>query len=323
MLRRESADIDENFCPSSLKSPSIGCLVCHKVSKAITDTESGEIICSGCGVVFTEYSEEHHDERSISASHHMKDKIIPTNPFSSYNNTGAMTEIGRTNKDFSGHELNVAMRSTFERLRTWDKRMRLHGSRSKYGMSNNASLWKIFYRLGILKARLGLPSIIVEKAAYIYRKAQQRKLVSGGRTISAVLAAAVYITCREIGTPRPLNEIAKVSDIKRKDIARNYRILIKELDLQVPIIDPMKCIIRVANTVEINERTKRHALKIMDEAISKEIPAGKDPMGLSGAIVYAVCKKAGQDITQADIAKAAGTTHVTIRKRFRELEGIL
>ena len=85
----------------------------------------------------------------------------------------------------------------------------------------------------------------------------------------------------------------------------------------------MKCIIRVANTVEINERTKRHALKIMDEAISKEIPAGKDPMGLSGAIVYAVCKKAGQDITQADIARAAGTTHVTIRKRFRELEGIL
>lgn len=53
--------IDENFCPSSLKSPSIGCLVCHKVSKAITDTESGEIICSGCGVVFTKYSEEHHD----------------------------------------------------------------------------------------------------------------------------------------------------------------------------------------------------------------------------------------------------------------------
>ena len=317
MLRNESADI------SSLKSPSIGCLVCHKVSKAITDTESGEIICSGCGVVFTEYSEEHHDERSISASHHKKDKIMSTSPFSSYNNTGVMTEIGRTNKDFSGHELNVAMRSTFERLRTWDKRMRLYGSRSKYGMSNNASLWMIFYRLGILKVRLGLPSIIVEKAAYIYRKAQQRKLVSGGRTISAVLAAAVYITCREIGTPRPLNEIAKVSDIKRKDIARNYRILIKELDLQVPIIDPMKCIIRVANTVEINERTKRHALKIMDEAISREMPAGKDPMGLSGAIVYAVCKKAGQDITQADIAKAAGTTHVTIRKRFRELEGIL
>lgn len=224
MLRRESADIDESFCPSSLKSPSIGCLVCHKVSKAITDTESGEIICSGCGVVFTEYSEEHHDERSISASHPMKDKITPTNPFSSYNSTGVMTEIGRTNKDFSGHELNVAMRSTFERLRTWDKRMRLYGSRSKYGMSNNASLWKIFYRLGILKVRLGLPSITVEKAAYIYRKAQQRKLVSGGRTISAVLAAAVYITCREIGTPKPLNEIAKVSDIKRKDIARNYRI---------------------------------------------------------------------------------------------------
>jgi transcription initiation factor TFIIB len=114
-----------------------------------------------------------------------------------------MTIIGRTDKDFSGHELNVAMRSTFERLRSWDKRMRTYGSR-RTGISNNASPWKIFYRLGILKVRLGLPSIIVEKAAYRYRKAQQRKLVSGGRTISAVLAAAVYITCREIGTPRAL-----------------------------------------------------------------------------------------------------------------------
>jgi transcription initiation factor TFIIB len=187
-------------------------------------------------VVFSEYNEEHHDERTISASYHMKDKIIPTNPFSSYNNTGVMTEIGRTNKDFSGHELNVAMRSTFERLRTWDKRTRLYGPR-RTGISNNASLWKIFYRLGILKVRLGLPSIIVEKAAYVFRKAQQRRLVSAGRTVSAVLAAAVYITCREIGTPRPLNEIAKVSDIKCKDIARNYRILIRELDLQVPVID--------------------------------------------------------------------------------------
>jgi len=45
----------------------------------------------------------------------MKDKIIPTNTFSSYNNTGVMTEIGRTNKDFSGHELNVAMRLLFGR----------------------------------------------------------------------------------------------------------------------------------------------------------------------------------------------------------------
>jgi deoxyribonuclease V len=49
---------------------------------------------------------------------------------------------------------------------------------------------------------------------------------------------------------------------------------------------------------------------------AKHVACRKDPMGLSGAIVYAVCKKAGHDITQADIAKAAGATHVTIRKRF-------
>jgi transcription initiation factor TFIIB len=213
------------------------------------------------------------------------------------------------------------MRSTFERLRTWDKRMKFHSSKgaSRY----STSLWNAFYRLSLLKVRLGLSDAIVEKAAYTYRKAQQRRLVSGGRTISSVLAAALYITCREIGTPRPLNEIAAASDIKRKDVARNCRLLINKLDIKVPKIDPMKCIARIANAADINERTKRHALKLMDEIISKEISVGKDPMSLCAALLYVLCKKNRQDVTQADIAKAAGTTEVTIRKRFKDLEAIL
>ena len=57
--------------------------------------------------------------------------------------------------------------------------------------------------------------------------------------------------------------------------------------------------------------------------ISKEISVGKDPMSLCAALLYVLCKKNRQDVTQADIAKAAGTTEVTIRKRFKDLEAIL
>ena len=80
------------------------------------------------------------------------------------------------------------------------------------------------YRLSILS------DAIVEKTAYIYRKVEGRGLVRG-RTIPGMLAAAVYLACREMGTPRTLKDIIRISNTKRKDIARNIRILTVELGI--------------------------------------------------------------------------------------------
>jgi transcription initiation factor TFIIB len=83
------------------------------------------------------------------------------------------------------------MRSTIERLRTWDSRLQIHSPTDR-----NLSL--AFQQLDKLKEKLGLSDAIIEKAAYIYRKVQERRLIRG-RTIDGMLAAAVYIACREIG----------------------------------------------------------------------------------------------------------------------------
>ena len=58
-----------------------------------------------------------------------------------------------------------------------------------------------------VKDKLALSNAMVEKTAYIYRKAQERGLVRG-RTIPSVLAASVYIACREMVISATLNDIA-------------------------------------------------------------------------------------------------------------------
>jgi transcription initiation factor TFIIB len=88
----------------------------------------------------------------------------------------------------------------------------------------------------------------VEKAAYIYRRVQDRGLIRG-RTISGIMAAAIYAACREIGTPYSLRDIAVAGNLKRKDIARNVRKLVSELDLKFPNVDLAKCISRVVITL--------------------------------------------------------------------------
>jgi transcription initiation factor TFIIB len=92
-----------------------------------------------------------------------------------------------------------------------------------------------------------------------------------GRAISSILSAAVYIACRQMGMPRTLNEIAESSNIKLRTVAVDYRILVKKLDLKIPLVDPIICIASIANKANLTEKTKRQAIDIMHDVIKREI----------------------------------------------------
>ena len=228
---------------------------------------------------------------------------------------GLSTIIASTNKDSSGHRLDDAMHSRMKRLRTWDSRIHLHTSIEK-------SLKQAFNELDGLKDKLGLSDVIVEKTAYIYRKAEQRALLRG-RAISSILAAAVYIACREMGMPRTLNEIAASSNIKLRALAMDYRLLVKKLDLKIPLVDPIICIARIANKANLTEKTKRQAMDIMHDVIKREISAGKRPMALAASVIYLSAMNTGENKTHRDIARAAGVSEFALRIRIQDLKNRL
>jgi transcription initiation factor TFIIB len=203
------------------------------------------------------------------------------------------------------------MHSMIHRLRTWDFRSQMHTTADR-------NLVQAFNELARAKDKLGLSDAIMEKTAYIYRKAQEKHLTRG-RSASAILAAAMYIACREMGASRTLADIAVSADVKRKAISRGHRILVNELGIKIPPVDLVKCIARIANKVNIGEKTKRMAICAMIDLIDKEISAGKSPMGLAATVLYISCLKNGKNITQKNIAEAAGVTEVTIRNRTKDL----
>ncbi len=172
--------------------------------------------------------------------------------------------------------------------------------------------------LAKIKERMGLPDSVIEKAAYIYRKAQERKLIRG-RTIGSVLAASVYIASRQMGVLRTLDDVSASSDIKPKDVGRSYRVLVSNMELQVPMLEPTKYVVKVANNINISERTKRKAVATILEAQRRGISVGKDPMGIAASVLYLAGQETGEYKTQADVAKAAGVTEITVRNRAREL----
>ena len=95
-----------------------------------------------------------------------------------------------------------------------------------------------------------------------------------------------------------------------------------ELDIKIPMVDPMKCIGKVANKANLNEKIVRQAMNIMNDITKKEIGAGKNPMAVAATVLYLSCLDTKEDsnISQSYLAMASGVTEVTIRNRLRELE---
>jgi transcription initiation factor TFIIB len=290
------------------------CVRCGKNSLS-TDGETGELFCRKCGYVISDVSEDSGPEwRSFTKENGSSSDPTRVGAPSSLtmHDMGLSTVISSTNRDSTGKPLSSSMRSVIERLRTWDSRSQAHKSEDR-------NLRQALNDLGRIKDKLAVSSGVVEKAAYIYRKAMEKKLVRG-RSISALIAASMYAACRDAETPRTIQDVAIVANVKRKDIARCYRLLHHELELKMPVVDPIQCIARISSKIGISEKIKRDASEILRVTRKQNESSGKHPMSLAAAALYMSCVKNGDNTTQRDIAEAANVTEVTIRNRYKGLK---
>ncbi|TBR08900.1 MAG: transcription initiation factor IIB [Candidatus Nitrosotenuis sp.] len=287
---------------------------CRRCSKGMmmTDDTTGERFCNSCGFVILERVDDSGPERHLFSKDERDDKTRTGAPTSlAMHDMGLATIIGHTNRDATGKPLSSSMKMSMNRLRTWDSRSQAHVQADK-------NFRHAFTQLDKLRDKLALSDAVVEKTAYIYRKALAKGLVRG-RSIEGLLAAAVYAACRDVETPRTLNDVSEAINVKRKDVSRNYRLLVHELELKMPVVDPISCMSKIASKVGLNEKTKRRALTILEDASTMQITAGKDPMGLAAAALYISCIKCKENVSQKEIALAAGVTEVTIRNRYKGL----
>jgi transcription initiation factor TFIIB len=282
------------------------CSACRS-EVVVTDHECGEVICSRCGVVIARLEGSPIQEwRAFSVDDfYSRCRVGGATSLARYNK-GLLTTIGNS-RDSKESGIN------FDRIRIWDFRIQT---------ANDRSLKQALPSLEHLKESLGLPDTIVEKSAYFYRKAARINLIKG-RTVSSVLAASVYLACRELETPRTLNEVSSASNVPRKKISRDYRLLVHTFDPKIPAVDHIRCITRIANKVGLSEKTKRMAVKIMRQVVAMQISAGKGPMGIAATVLYIACLQGGEIKTQKELSIAAGVTEVTIRNRYSDLKKYL
>jgi transcription initiation factor TFIIB len=278
----------------------------------IHDYNTGEIVCTNCGLVIGEWAMDEGPEWCAFTEEERASKSRVGMPMLySVHDKGLSTTIDRIGEDAFGRKLPLSTRSQMWRLRKWQFRSRVQSSIDR-------NLAQTMGELERLSDKLYITSPIKERAAVIYRKALNKGLVRG-RSIAAVVAAALYAACRGSGTPRTLKEIEEASLVDKKDVARCYRLLLRELNVQVSMVNPLIYISKIAETVGISGKTQGLAIQIFWKAKRKRVTAGKDPKSLAAAILYIACMLNDEEKSQKEIAGAAGVTEVTLRNRCKAL----
>ncbi|MEM0001279.1 MAG: transcription initiation factor IIB [Desulfurococcaceae archaeon] len=283
--------------------------------KIVYDVARAEYICLETGEVIEDrviddraewraFTPEEREKRARTGG-----PITPT-----VHDMGFTTAIDYSDRDASGHTL-INKKYQLYKLRKWQARTRILTSVER-------NLAQAMNELDRLADLLNLPTYIREEAAKIYREAVDKGLVRG-RSIESVIAAAIYLACRLRKLPRTLDEIEEYSRVSRKEIARCYRLLLRELSIKVTTSDPADFVPRISHALGLSGAVVRTAIEILNKAREAGVLGGKDPVGLAAAAVYLACEKLGEERSQKEIANVAGVTEVTVRNRCRELMKVL
>jgi transcription initiation factor TFIIB len=199
------------------------------------DHSRAEVTCKKCGLVIKDFVMDHGPEWVAHNSEEQASKARAGAPLSP-----AVHELGlSTDIDWKNDNISPENVYKYYRMRKWNKKIRILGSKER-------NLAFALIQIHKKCSDLLLPKIVRESAAIVYRHALDYKLIRG-RTIEGVVLSSVYIACRQCKIPRTLSEVACESSLTRKQLARTYRFLARELNIKLTPISPIDYIPRFAS----------------------------------------------------------------------------
>lgn len=205
-------------------------------------------------------------------------------------------------------------------------------------VSGDRALMAAFREVGRVCSAMKLPDVVKHQANEYYRDAQEKAKSIKSRNQSAVVAAVVFLACRQTGYPRTFKEIrAFVPQAPVKDIGRIYKIIVAELRLketgdfrsEVEAIHPENFLRRFMSALGFTNADMRAAVALANAILPQEGPGagehhiwhGKSPSTVAGTImlVMANLPKASKRPSLEDICAVCGIAEPTIKSLYKDM----
>jgi transcription initiation factor TFIIB len=277
----------------------------------VVQTADGELMHEPTGLILEQDQIDRGPEwRAFTQSERDDKSRVGAPTTQAMHDKGLTTMIDWKNQDAYGRSLSSKKRNQIQRLRKWQERIRTKDAGER-------NLQFALSEIDRMASALGVPRPVREIASVMYRRALTEDLIRG-RSIEGISTAVLYAACRQEEIPRSLNEMTNVARVENKEIARTYRYISQQLNLELQPIDPKQYIPRFCSKLDVCEEVLKTANDILDIAAQQGLLSGKSPTGVAAAAIYAASLCCDEQTTQASVASVAQVSTVTIRNRYQE-----
>lgn len=256
-----------------------------------------DTVCETCGLVIaTDAIDRGPDWRSFADDDTDPERAYPGDP--NRGDRGLGSEMGHAGERDAADE----------RRRTWHTQAKTDGRRARNRNYATSEVERV-------AAALDLSNSLAEQACAMFRRLQDDG-ETVGRDLDTLAATCVYSVSRIHQRGVTPDEVGGVARTDARRVARRHTWLCRTLDLATPPPDPRQRIRVVARECGVGDDVCDRAMALLDECDEGVVARGS-PSTLAAALVYC----AGGDVTQVEVAEAAGVTPAGLRDRRDVLVG--
>ncbi|TMW98673.1 hypothetical protein EJD97_003663 [Solanum chilense] len=281
------------------------CSDCKRNTEVVFDHAAGDTVCSECGLVLESRSiDETSEWRTFadeSGDHDPNRVGGPVNPL--LGDVGLSTVISKGPNGSNGD-------SSLARLQN-------------RGGDPERALVMAFKAIANMADRLSLVSTIKDRASEIYKRLEDQKCTRG-RNLDALVAACIYIACRQEGKARTVKEICSIANgATKKEIGRAKEFIVKQLkvemgdSMEMGTIHAGDYLRRFCSNIGMNHEE----IKAVEETVKKseEFDIRRSPISIAAAIIYMLTQLTDSKKPLRDISIATTVAEGTIKNAYKDL----
>ncbi|KAK4345967.1 hypothetical protein RND71_036143 [Anisodus tanguticus] len=327
------------------------CSDCKRNTEVVFDHAAGDTVCSECGLVLESRSiDETSEWRTFadeSGDHDPNRVGGPVNPL--LGDVGLSTVISKgpngSNGDSSlarlqnrGGDPERALVMAFKVIATMADRLSLVSTiKVPYcyllpsSLEFSACLKKMTLHHNVMISAHAyydlacdiLNHIAKDRASEIYKRLEDQKCTRG-RNLDALVAACIYIACRQEGKARTVKEICSIANgATKKEIGRAKEFIVKQLkvemgeSMEMGTIHAGDYLRRFCSNIGMNHEE----IKAVQETVKKseEFDIRRSPISIAAAIIYMLTQLTDSKKPLRDISIATTVAEGTIKNAYKDL----
>lgn len=174
--------------------------------------------------------------------------------------------------------------------------------------------------------QFSLPKTISDIAKQLYKRSDEEKLLRG-KPLDAVIAACIFIACRQAHVPRTFREICTLTHVSKKVLGQCYKALEQAFNLSPGAshnnnsssapTGPENLLVRYCNHLDLPASVQSICSDIIVAARKHGIADGRSPVSIAGGAIWFTCLLLGKQKSVRDISAVAGVSEGTIKLVYR------